>query len=156
MGNTIWQQLDFSDLSLLFGCGLSLVIESATMVRVIRGSRHTFVVKILAILILANMASLASEAVNMNELKAGEFTDTKDEIFVCFNATGLLLFNVGHWMFAEKYFSMACEAPFKLAQKEVPRRILICNKITNWIFFSLNAIPPVLWGVGAIGYYEAD
>ena len=71
MGNTIWQQLNFDAFCFLFGCGLTLVIESATLVRVIRGSRHTFVVKILAILILANMANIASEAVYMNELKAG-------------------------------------------------------------------------------------
>ena len=92
----------------------------------------------------------------MNELKTGEFTNKKTKIFDGFMASGLLLFNVGHWMFAEKYFSMACEAPFKLAQTEVPRRILICNKITNWIFLSLNAIPPILFGVLFIGSIEAD
>ena len=155
MGNTIWQQLTFDDFCALFGCGLTLVIESATLVRVLRGSRHTFVVKILAILIIANMANLASETVWMNELKTGE-SNKKDEINYGFLATGYFLFNVGHWMFAEKYFSMARKAPFKLAQTEVPRRILICNQITNWVFLSLNAIPPILFGVGLIGYHEAD
>ena len=101
------------------------------------------------------MANLASEAVYMNGIKTGN-TDTKDEIYYGFLATGLLLFNVSHWIFAEKYFSMACEAPFKLSQTEVPRLILICNKITNWVVLSLNAIPPILYAVGYIGYFEAD
>ena len=73
MGNTIWQQLSFSELCKLFGCTLTLVIESATLVRVIIGSRHTFVVKILAILIIANMATLAKEAANINGRKTGNF-----------------------------------------------------------------------------------
>jgi hypothetical protein len=57
-------------------------------------------------------------------------------------------------MFAQKYFSMAIQAPFKLAQTEVPRRTVVCNKIANWVFLGLNAIPPILYGVGYISYYE--
>ena len=51
---------------------------------------------------------------------------------------------------------MACEAPFKLSQTEVPKRILICNKITNRVFLSLNATLPILYGVGFIGELKAD
>ena len=69
MGNVVWAQLGLYDFCLLFGSGLVLVIESATLVRVIRGSRHKFVIKILAILILANLTYLAEETVKMNELK---------------------------------------------------------------------------------------
>ena len=145
MGNVIWGQLYFYDFCELFGSGLTLVVESATLVRVIRGSRHTFVVKILAILILANIANLAQEAVKMTEI-----TPKKQEIGLGFLATGYFLFNIGHWMVAEKYFSMARAAPFKIAQTEVPKSIRICDKITNWVFLSLNAIPPILYGVGYI------
>ena len=30
-----------------------------------------------------------------------------------------------------------------------------CDKITNWVFLILNAIPPILSGLGYIGYYSA-
>ena len=43
----------------------------------------------------------------------------------------------------------------KLVNIKVPRFIVICDNITNWIFLSLNSIPPILYGVGAIGYYQA-
>jgi hypothetical protein len=69
MGNVVWAQLGLYDFCLLFGTGFVLLIEFATLVRVIRGSRHKFVIKILAILILANLTYLAEETVNMNELK---------------------------------------------------------------------------------------
>ena len=58
-------------------------------------------------------------------------------------------------MFAYKYFFMARVFPFKLSKREVPRGIVICNKITNWIFFSFNAIPPIIFGIGEIGVNEA-
>ena len=114
MGNVIWGQLTFFDFCALFGCGLTLVIESATLVRVIRGSRHTFVIKILAILIAANLANLAEETVWINTLKTGSSTKEK-EIWGGLLAAGMLLGNVGHWMFAHKYFSMSHQASFKLA-----------------------------------------
>ena len=87
--------------------------------------------------------------------KTEDYSDKKLEILYGFRATGLLLFNVAHWMFAYKYFYMARQVPFKLANREVLKNIVICDKITNWVFFSLNFIPPILYGVGVIGYYEA-
>ena len=76
-------------------------------------------------------------------------------MFYGFLAASLLLFNVGHWMFAHKYFSMSRQLPLKLVNIKVPRIIVICDNITNWIFLSLNSIPPILYGVGVIGLFQA-
>ena len=73
-----------------------------------------------------------------------------------FNCVGLLLFNLSHWMFAHKYFEISRQTPFKLANKKVPRRMIICDKITNWVFLSFNCIPPVLAGVAAIGFEKIE
>ena len=54
-------------------------------------------------------------------------------------------------MFAHKYFSISRQTPFKLANKEVPRRMIICDKITNWVFLFLNCITPIFTAVAAIG-----
>ena len=51
---------------------------------------------------------------------------------------------------------MARYTPYKVAQQEVPREMIRCDKITNWVFLSLNAIPPVLCGAGYIGYHIAN
>ena len=55
-------------------------------------------------------------------------------------------------MFAHKYFSMSRQLPCKLAKVEVPKRIVLCDKITNWIFLTLNAIPPIVYGVSSVGF----
>lgn len=66
------------------------------------------------------------------------------EIAVGLNCFGFLLFNVSHWMFAFKYFSITRQMPFKLASLQVPRTIVICDRINNGLFFSLNCIAPIL------------
>ena len=109
-------------------------------------------ITIVTMLMLANLAFLASEIVFMNELKT-EKTDEKMEVFYGLRAVGLLLINVSYWMFAYKYFFMARQLPFKLAKREVPRNVVICDQITNRIFLSLNIIPPIFFGLGEIVYY---
>ena len=69
----IWHQLDITDFAILFGCSMTLSIEIVTLLRVLYGSRHRFVIKILATLIGGNLARLAGEAVWMNMLKTKDF-----------------------------------------------------------------------------------
>ena len=51
---------------------------------------------------------------------------------------------------------MSRQTPYKIAKKEVPRKIVVCDKITNLVFLSLNTIPPILNGIGMVGYDAAD
>ena len=67
-------------------------------------------------------------------------------------SVGFLLFNVSHWIFSHRYFSIAQQTPFKLANEEVPRRIVISEKISNWVLLALNSITPILYGVGVFGW----
>ena len=134
-------------MSVLFGCGLAFLVQFVTLVRVIKGSKHTFVIRILVMLMLANLAFLADETIWINELKTSNFSGKKDAIDVTCYASGLFLFNVAHWMFAQRYFEIARQVPFKLAKREVPRNVLICDRITNWVFLTLNSIPPIVFGV---------
>ena len=66
-----------SDFGLLFGCSVALAIELVTLLRVLRGSRHRFVIKILATLIGGNCARLAVEVVFINMLKTEDFSNKK-------------------------------------------------------------------------------
>ena len=55
--------MNTNDYSVLIGCGITLVFEGVTLVRVLRGSKHRFVIKILAMLLGYNLANLAAETV---------------------------------------------------------------------------------------------
>ena len=81
-----------------------------------------------------------------------DFSDKKYEIVYGFFASGYLLFNISHWMLAFKYYSMSRQSSYKIAKQEVPQRILKHDQITNWVFLTLNTLPPILNGVGYIGY----
>ncbi len=102
-------------------------------------------------LISYNLTQLAGETIWINMLKT-HFTDKKWEIANGINALGYLLFNVSHWMFAFKYYSMSRQSSYKIAKQEVPQRILKHDRITNWVFLTLNTLPPILYGVVFIGY----
>ena len=153
---SVWNELDFSSLTTLFGSGLALMILSVTLVRVIKGSKHRFVITILSMLMLANLDFLGNEIMYINILKTEASPSSKKyEIVGGIEAFGMLLFNVGHWMFSQKYFKMARQVPFKLAKREVPRNVVLCDQLTNWVFLTLNAIPPTIYGVTFIYLCEA-
>jgi hypothetical protein len=59
------------------------------------------------------------------------------------NCLEFLLFNVSHWIFAFKYFSITRQMPFKLVNLKVPRSILICDRLNNVVFLRLNSIAPI-------------
>ena len=73
----IWHQLDISDFAVLFGFSTTLVIEIVTLLRVLYGSRHRFVIKILATFIGGNLARLGAETVWINMLKTEDFSTKK-------------------------------------------------------------------------------
>ena len=98
-----------------------------------------------------NLANLGQETMYINMVKTEDYSAKKLEIYFGLDATALLLFNVSHWMFAFKYFQMSRLKPYKIAKQEVPKRIIRCDKITNWVFLSINAIPPILYGVSEFG-----
>ena len=54
-----------SDFGVLFGCSIALLAEIVTLVKVLVGSRHSFVITILAMLIAANVLFLVDEVVYM-------------------------------------------------------------------------------------------
>ena len=72
-------------------------------------------------------------------------------LLFCF---GILLFNVSHFMFAHKYYEISKTMPFKIENKEVPRKTIICNKVLYWIFLILNLIFPILTAVGFVGFED--
>ena len=47
-------------------------------------------------------------------------------------------------MFAFKYFKITRQMPIKLANRKVPKQIVICDHINNGVFLSLNCIAPIL------------
>ena len=146
-------ELTWFDYVRIFGSLVPLTIQAATLVRVLRGSKHRFAIKILGILIGYNITNFGTEVmyrdINYNAYH-GYLHQREFLISVGINCTGYILFNVSHWMFAFKYFSLSRQIPFKQAGKEVPRRIAICDKITDWVFFTLNWIAPVLLATGLV------
>jgi hypothetical protein len=102
-----------------------------------------------------NLCSIAEKSVYVNMDKTGVYPYNKLKIAISLSSLGLLLFGVSHWMFAFKYFSMSRQTPYKLTKKQVPRSLVVCDKVTNWVFFSLNCLAPTRIWIGYVVYYTA-
>ena len=50
----------------IVGGGIPLVIEAATLIRTFRGSKHRFAMRILVMLMLTNMATIAEDVIYLN------------------------------------------------------------------------------------------
>jgi hypothetical protein len=87
MGIT-WTELNFDDYSYLFAPGLTAVIQSVTLVRVIQGSKHKFIIKILALLIGYNLFELAGEAIIINMFNKN-FSDKNGKFWMVFSLQGI-------------------------------------------------------------------
>ena len=144
--------LDVADYCKLAGYGLTLAVQLATLARVLAGSRHKFVIKMLGMLITANVALISDQLVWLNMVKTFDYSNKKITIAYGFTSLGLLLFGVSHWMFAFKYYSMSRKIPYQLAKRDVPGRIVSCDRITNWFFLSLNIVIPLLYGISFSAY----
>ena len=127
MGNTWSTKVDFNEKSILLGCGIILVFEGETLVRVLKGTKHRFVVKILCMLIGYNLCSIAEKCMYISMNKKEVYPLDMLKITISLSSLGLLLFGVSHWMFAFKYFSMSRQTPYKLQKTEVPSSIVVCD-----------------------------
>ena len=69
-----WKKMTFFNQCQIISCPLALLIELIALVRVIRGSRHKFVMEILAILIAANLALFAEVFTVINAINTEYLT----------------------------------------------------------------------------------
>ena len=144
---------DWDNICLWYAPGVAMLFECVTLVRVICLSRNIFAITILILLIAGNVVIIAAGFVPL-KIRPRKVRKIA-EICSGLQATTYLLFNVAHWMFAHKYFSMSRQLPCKLAKLKVPRSIVWCDRITNLILISLNAIAPIAYGYSAIGALKA-
>ena len=108
------------DWTRLVGSAIPLFIEIATLVKVLKGSKNKFAIKILAMLTAYNLTNIVTDVLFINmTVKAENYYEfiyelckttpekcpTKElQASNILTSVGFLLFNISHWMFAHRYF----------------------------------------------------
>ena len=126
--------------------GLLIMLYGATLVKACRGSKYKFVVKLLILLILSNVALI------LNYLSYYWWfqTDFSNRAIVwisLLSISGFLLiacFNLSYWMFAFEYYSIARFMPFVLKGQDLPESKLKCDGAINKIMLFLNIAAPLV------------
>ena len=113
---------DKEDIIRILTSVIPLAVECTTLVRVLRGSKHRFAIMILVMLIGFNLTNICTEVIHLdlkikfespNALYQHCFDNPDScpvrefQTSVIFTCIGILLFDVAHWLFAHKYFSLS-------------------------------------------------
>ena len=130
-----------------------LVTYSATLIRVLRGSRFQLVIRLIVILMLYNVGELAHYWLLNIIVKMSKSESYNNSVMIgLLAAEGLgfivekVCFNVSHWMYAFQYYKIARQAPFSIEMDYVPEKIIKADNILNKITLSLNIVLPLVAG----------
>lgn len=145
---------------------LLLIMYVTTLVRVCRGRKFSFVVKLILLLMFSNIAMISASISNyevlLKEKTNDETEKTNDEttlylwIASISFATRDATFNVAHWMFAFEYYSISRYMPF-LLMKARPRISMVrCDELIYKLFLILNIFAPIMNGASLLIYNLCD
>ncbi len=126
----------------LFGVLYLMAIVHAKM-----GSKYTFVYAVAGVLMAGEFGSAAGQffLTYRGLAKSLPFLTFLSETF--FYAT----FNIGHWIFARKYYLIAYEIPFVINEDPVPKDTCLHKSAVNITFMVLSVLLAGVFGTIAFG-----
>ena len=125
------------------------VLYGTTFIKVCKGSKYQFVIKLLVLLIVSNI-SLAIDQFGFYEFVWKNYKQPeKPHIFLIslIFVSGFVYdacFNVSHWIFAFEYYKIAQLMPYVLKGQILPENKLKCNITLNTTMICLNIAFPFL------------
>ena len=132
---------------------LLFIIYGITLIKVVTGSRYLWLIQLIAMLIVYNLTSLAASLV-FYLLGNNAISDGSAWIYLgIVGGLNNLCFNIAHWMFAFSYYQISRRTPHALNGDKVPPNMVKRDQTTNRIFFSLNVIVPIVYGVSQWGTF---
>ena len=124
--------------------GVLILLYGATLIKVCRGSKYTFVIKLLVLLLLSNISQFF-KSWSFYQLITGVFNNVPYFWLALLSISGFITaacFNIAHWIFAYEYYSISHFMPFVLKGQDLPEDKVKCDKILNKIMFFLNIAAP--------------
>ena len=95
-----------------------IALYAATLGKVIMGSKFTFVIKLLVMMIVSNFAVIMVIAADQHLFRSSSDTSINYNFWACVQSIFVILrdvtFNVSHWMFSFEYFSIARFMPYAI------------------------------------------
>lgn len=136
-----------------------LVMYTATLIRVCRGRKFSFVVKLIILMMFSNIALISGSVSNYEEsLKEKASIETTLFMWTAAVSFGVrdATFNVAHWMFAFEYYSISRYMPYLLMKTTPSRQMIRCDELINKILMFFNVLAPIMSGSSLLLYNLCD
>lgn len=135
---------------------------TATMIRVCRGRKFTFVFKLIVLLMFSNLAEISGRVSSYEVYEEGwgsgtiEYTTIWIWISALSNAVRDSAFNVAHWMFAFEYYCISRYMPFIFMKITPDAGMVRCDELVNKVLIFVNVLVPVVNGALLLKYNLCD
>ena len=123
-----------------------ILMYIATLIKVCRGSKYKFVIRLLILLIVSNLCLLLSEW-SFYEYKTRTFVGVPwfwISLSAISSFTLLVCFNISRWIFAFEYYSISRFMPYVLKDEDLPENEQKFDKRLNKIMITINIAIPFL------------
>jgi hypothetical protein len=131
--------------------GILILMYGTTFIKVWKGSKYSFFIKLLVLLIVSNISqipySYSFYKLNTPPYITPPYINLPYIWITLRSISGFFLlasFNVSHWIFAFLYYKIARLMTFVLKEQVVPESVLKFDKTLNKIMFVLNIAFPFL------------
>ena len=148
------KQLYYDGSQIVFAVAL-LAMSTATLIRVCRGRKFTFVVKLIVLLMLSSVAVISGSISNYEEFEAAQLA-TNTTFWLWMSGLSYAVhdasFNVAHWMFAFEYYSISRYMPYLLVKSTPSAGMIRCDERVYKVLMFFNVLAPVANGASLLMY----
>jgi hypothetical protein len=130
---------------------IMLVMWSVVLVHIVRGNKNKWLAMTTTLLLLSNVAIIISGYADYLMILEAIHTSFTTFLFGASYGLFILMFNISHFLLAERYRKMAKTVPAVLDDKPepVPSK---CEVFKYWTLLSLNILIPIVYTVACVRY----
>ena len=129
------------------------VVYVLILCRIKRGTNYTFVIRLITLLLLSNVALIAQILIwqyMQSNWAVGSNTVRQDFVLVAQSVAEFIrdfCFNTAHWIFAFEYYTISKTMPYVLRGEDIPEKAVSQDAKLYTVFLFLNILAPLLEGI---------
>ena len=128
---------------------IGILALTATLIHVIKGTKHQFLIFISVLLLVSNLCAILSNSFARVWIYAPD--DSKQNPYIYLQATASAIrditFNVAHWVFAFQYWVISIEMQQAIQRQEFNQKYIILFKLFNYGCIFLCCAMPCVYSV---------
>jgi Na+/H+ antiporter NhaD/arsenite permease-like protein len=134
--------------------GLMILLYSATITRIMTGSKYKLLSALVAMLLISNTSTIFLAFSNLQLFVREDYCKTYIWMLGIAVAVQDLTFSISHHILAFQYKKISVEIPKKIKRMQLKAKYKRNQMIHFWVLFAMNTLFPLLEAVVLIPYNE--